>query len=57
MNKQEFKSLGVTRQLAYVNRLEEINRRLESVVKDLESDNKKLQGIVFKWACNKDQLF
>lgn len=36
MNKQEFNSLGVTRQLAYINRLENINKQKQDLIEQLQ---------------------
>jgi len=41
MNKPEFLSLGVTKQLAYINRLEEMNRQKTDLIKHLEDEHKK----------------
>ncbi|MCK5017399.1 MAG: hypothetical protein KAS32_10065 [Candidatus Peribacteraceae bacterium] len=40
MNKSDFKSLGTTNQLDYINRLEETNRQKVEMIKQLEKDNK-----------------
>jgi len=40
MKESEFKSLGKTRQLAYINRLEEINRQKQELIEKLEKENK-----------------
>jgi len=40
MNKSDFLSLGTTRQLQYINGLEESNRQLKELVRSLEKENK-----------------
>ena len=41
MKTQDFKSLGITRQIAYINRLEETNRQKVEMIQQLEEENKR----------------
>ena len=38
MNKSDFLSLGTTRQLDFINRLEEVNRQKQELIVQLEKD-------------------
>ena len=49
MNQQEFNSLGTTKQLAYINRLEEINRQKQALISDLEKEIKVLRDKLKPW--------
>ena len=49
MNKQEFNSLGTTKQLVYINRLEEINRQKQALISDLEKEIKVLRDKLKPW--------
>ena len=42
MNKPEFISLGVTKQLAYINRLENINSQKQRLIESISHDNRVL---------------
>ena len=49
MKPETFKSLGVTKQIAYVQRLEEINRQKQALISDLEKEIKVLRYKLKPW--------
>lgn len=42
MKENEFKSLGITKQLAYINRLEEVNRQKQALIENIEAELTKI---------------
>ena len=42
MEEEIFKSLGVTKQIKYIQNLEEINRQKQALIESLEKENQKL---------------
>ena len=49
MKAEIFKSLGVTKQIKYIQNLEEINRQKQALIEQLSIDIKKLEGKLKPW--------
>jgi len=49
MKEEIFKSLGVTKQIKYIQNLEEINRQKQALISDLEKEIKVLRDKLKPW--------